>query len=144
MVAASAAFAAALIGLAPAARADEPDPFQLLFGDSGINTWTPTADTDLAALSPTLASDLATSVDGYEQGAGGFYSSDPFTALTDHVDPSAFIANPDGIGILPDNGIADLAVGLDYTVFSTGGYGSVDLLVDTVLAALGVPDLIGF
>ena len=33
---------AALIGLAPAARADtEPDPFEALFGDSGINTWTP-------------------------------------------------------------------------------------------------------
>ena len=37
VMAVGAAFAAALIGLAPAARADEPDPFQLLFGDSGIN-----------------------------------------------------------------------------------------------------------
>jgi hypothetical protein len=38
------AFAAALIGVAntPAARADN-DPFEDLFGDSGINTWTPTA-----------------------------------------------------------------------------------------------------
>jgi hypothetical protein len=139
-----AAFAAALIGLAPAARADEPDPFQLLFGDSGINTWTPTADTDLAALSPTLASDFAASVDGFESGTGGFWAGDPFTILTDHLDPSAFIANPDGVGSVPDIGFGDLAVGLDYTVFATGGYGSVDLLVDTLLAALGVPDLIGF
>ena len=37
VMAAGVAFAAALFGLAPAARADEPDPFQLLFGDSGIN-----------------------------------------------------------------------------------------------------------
>jgi hypothetical protein len=144
VMAAGVTFAAVLIGLAPAARADEPDPFQLLFGDSGINTWTPTADTDLAALSPTLASDLVTSVDGYEQGTGGFYASDPFTVLADHLDPSAFSANPDGVGLLPDNGIGDLAVGLDYTVFSTGGYGSVDLLVDGLLAALGVPGLVGF
>lgn len=141
---AAAAFAAALIGLAPAARADEPDPFQLLFGDSGINTWTPAADTDLAALSPTLASDFAASVDGFESGAGGFWAEDPFTILTDDLDPSAFTANLDGVGSLPGNGIGDLAVGLDYTVFSTGGYGSVDLLVDTLLASLGVPDLIGF
>ena len=94
VMAAGAAFAAALIGLAPAARADEPDPFQLLFGDTGFNSWTTTADTDLVALSPTLASDFATSVDGYETGAGGFYASDPFTILTHDLDPSAFIANP--------------------------------------------------
>ncbi|MFZ0715400.1 hypothetical protein [Mycobacterium sp.] len=139
-----AAVAAALIGLAPAARADEPDPFQLLFGDSGINTWTPTADTDLAALSPTLASDFAASVDGFESGAGDLYSEDPFTLAADHFDPIAFIANPDGVGLLPDNGIADLAVGLDYTLFSTGGYGLVDPFVDALLGALGVPGLVGF
>ena len=33
-----AAFAATLIGLAPAARADtEPDPFEDLFGTAGVN-----------------------------------------------------------------------------------------------------------
>ena len=143
VMAASAAFAAALIGLAPAARADEPDPFQLLFGDSGINTWTPTADAYLDTNDPTLASDLVTSVDSYEQGAGGFWSSEPFTLLADYLDPSAFTTGPDGFGI-PDNGIGDLAVGLDYTVFSTGGYGSVDVLVDGLLSALGVPGLVGF
>jgi hypothetical protein len=133
-----------LAGAAVPVTSNDDGPFETLFGDSGINTWTPTADTDLAALSPTLASDFATSVDGYETGAGGFYSSEPFTILTHDLDPTAFSANPDGVGLLPDTGIADLAVGLDYTVFSTGGYGSVDLLVDGLLSALGVPDLVGF
>ena len=43
-IAVGVAFAVALIGLAnaPAADADDDlDPFQDLFGDSGINTWTP-------------------------------------------------------------------------------------------------------
>ena len=47
VMAVAAVFAAALIGLAngPAARADtEPEPFQDLFGDTGINPWTPAAD----------------------------------------------------------------------------------------------------
>lgn len=94
VMAAGADDAAALIGLAPAATADGPDPFQLLFGDSGINTWTPTADTDLAALSPTLASDFATSVDSFDASASGgsipFIDGDsPFRGLLDHFDPSA-------------------------------------------------------
>jgi hypothetical protein len=41
VIGAVAAFAAALIGLAPPARSDEPDPFQLLFGNTGLNAWTP-------------------------------------------------------------------------------------------------------
>ena len=56
-----AAFAAALIGLAnaPAARADtEPDRVEDLFGDSGINSWTPSVDSSLAtvAVEPVTAS----------------------------------------------------------------------------------------
>jgi hypothetical protein len=44
-----AAFAAALIGLAPAARADtEPDPFEDLLGSYGSNSWTVSADNALA------------------------------------------------------------------------------------------------
>ena len=63
-----AAFAAALIGLAnaPAARADtEPEPFQYLFGDSGINTWTPSADSLLNSSDPTLAGNWDTSGDNF-------------------------------------------------------------------------------
>lgn len=134
VMAAGAAFAAALIGLAPAAKADEPDPFQLLFGDSGINTWTPTADTDLAALSPTLASDLVTSVDNFQTGFYTLYGSVAFTDLTDALDPSAFSVNPDGIPI-PDNAIGDLATGLDYTLFASG-LGSLDTDVLILLGPL--------
>ena len=140
VMAVGAAFGAALIGLAPAARADEPDPFQELFGDSGINTWTPTADTDLATLSPTLVGDFSASVDNYQLG-GDLYADDPFTAVTHFLDPSAFSVDL-GVGLDPDNGIGDLAVGLDYAVFATGGYDSVDLFLDSILAALGVPDLV--
>jgi len=126
VMAAGAAFAAALIGLAPEARADEPDPFQLLFGDSGINTWTPTADTDLAALSPTLASDFATSVDSFDASASGgsipFIDGDsPFRGLLDHFDSSAFtVVGPDNL-LIPDNAIGDFATGLDYAIFASGG-----------------------
>jgi len=122
VMAAGAAFAAALIGLAPEARADEPDPF----GDSGINTWTPTADTDLAALSPTLASDFATSVDSFDASASGgsipFIDGDsPFRGLLDHFDSSAFtVVGPDNL-LIPDNAIGDFATGLDYAIFASGG-----------------------
>jgi hypothetical protein len=100
------------------------DPFQELYGDTGFNSWTTTADTDLAALSPTLASDFATSVDSFQAdttGGGNFIDGDdPFRFLVYHFDPSAFSANP-GLGGLPDNAIGDFATGLDYTVFASGG-----------------------
>jgi hypothetical protein len=142
--AAGAAFAAALIGLAhaPAGRADtEPDPFQLLFGDSGINTWTPTADTDLAALSPTLAADFETSVDYFDPVNSGFFIDDPFSNLAYFVDPSGFSADP-LVGGLPDNAIGDFGVSLDYTLFATGLGNPVDFFLDGLLSELGViPDL---
>jgi hypothetical protein len=131
VMAVGAVFAAALIGLAPAARADEPDPFQLLFGDSGINTWTPTADAYLDTNDPTLASDLVTSVDNFEGGffADSLFGSVAFTELTDALDPSAFTASP-FLGGLPDNAIGDLAVGTDYTLFASGlGSLDADLLI---------------
>jgi hypothetical protein len=126
-----AAFAAALIGLAPSARADEPDPFQLLFGDSGINTWTPAADAYLDTNDPTLASELVTSVDNFQMGFFGddYFGSVTFTLLADALDPSAFTASP-LLGGLPDNAISDLAVGLDYTLFASGlGSLDADLLI---------------
>jgi hypothetical protein len=130
--AAGAAFAAALIGLAhaPAARADEPEPFQDLFGDTGFNSWTPSADTDLAALSPTLDADFATSVDNFflQTDFSCFIETscadDPFTLLANSLDPSAFSNH------LPDNAIGDLAVGLDYTTFASGLGPVVDVPID--------------
>jgi hypothetical protein len=123
--AAGTAVAAALIGLAnaPAATADtDLDPFQDLFGNTGFNTWTPTADTDLGA----LAGGLDTSVDNFLQtsfGCIGSCADDPFTLLTQLLDPSAFSPlGPDAIG--------DLAVGLDYTTFASGLGPVVDVPLD--------------
>ena len=107
VMAAGAAFAAALIGLAPAARADAPDPFQILFGDSGFNAWTTTADAYLDTNDPTLAANFESSVDGFHPGGSFLFPNDPFTFLTDEIDPSAFS------GGFPDNAIGDFAVGLD-------------------------------
>ena len=126
-MAVGAAVAATLIGLAnaPAARADtDLDPFEDLFGTAGINTWTPTADTDLAALG--LGGGFDTTVDNFQQTAFslvfGVGADDPFSLLAHSLDPSAF-SNLDlsafGPG-LPDNAIGDLAVALDYTTFASG------------------------
>ena len=137
VLAAGAAFAAAVIGLAPAARADEPDPFQLLFGDTGLNTWTPSADAYLDTNDPTLAADFDASATDFEGGFGvdQLFASVTFTELTDALDPSAFTASP-FLGGLPDNAIGDLAVGLDYTLFASG-LGSLDADLLVPLVSLG-------
>jgi hypothetical protein len=123
--AAGAAFAAALIGLAhaPTAGADtESDPFQLLFGDTGINSWTPGVDGYLDSNDPTLAADLDTSLDSFLASSGDH----PFTELTVLLDLSAFGA--DG----PDSGLGDLAVGLDYSLFASGLAPIVDPILDAI------------
>jgi hypothetical protein len=118
-----AALAAALIGLAhtPAARADtEPDPFEDLFGTAGINTWTPSADSFLASSDPTLAANFDTSVDNFWSAGGdvGSAGDDPFTILVaELVGAPAFGGGEINV---PVNGISDLAVGLDYSVFASG------------------------
>jgi hypothetical protein len=144
---AAVAVGAALLGgtafdvdTAPWAGADtgtDLDPLAQLYGDTGFNSWTTTADTDLAALSPTLASDLVTSVDNFQAGFDTYFGAVTFTYLTDYLDPSAFSANPDGL-LIPDNAIGDLATGLDYTLFASG-LGSLDA---DLLLPLG--SLIGF
>jgi hypothetical protein len=106
---------------APAAAAapSDLDPFEDLFGTAGINTWTPTADTDLGA----LAGGFDTSVDNFSAAnvvpVVPFVvpDSDPISDGLYSFDHSAFTADP-ALGGLPDNGIGDLAVGLDYTLFS--------------------------
>jgi hypothetical protein len=118
-VTAGAAFGAALIGLAPPARADEPEPFQDLFGDSGFNSWTVSADNSLATSDPTLAASLATSVDNF--GSSGIPPG--FENIVGQLDPSAFsveLTGPDQYGYFPVDGVGDTAVGLDYGLFATG------------------------
>jgi hypothetical protein len=114
---------AALVGdVAPSASADpgtDLDPLAQLFGDTGFNSWTTAADTDLASLSPTLTADFATSVGNFNANADPLPGpvNDPISLGLYAVDPSAFSADP-SLGGLPDSGIGDLAVGLDYGLFS--------------------------
>jgi hypothetical protein len=145
-LAVSAAFAAALIGLAnaPAARADtDPDPFEDLFGSSGINTWTASADNALGV----GGGGFDTSVDSFL--AGVPRSDDPITVLVAILDPSAFSGLPlgeFGLPLLgaPINGVGDLAVGLDYSNFASGLAPTLDPIInpiDTILNLLinGLP-----
>lgn len=146
----STAFAAALIGLAntPVARADGPDPFEDLFGDSGFNSWTPAADASLLSSAPTLAATLDTSVEQYIPNVA---AADPITTLTSEVDPSAFtfsdewfINGPGGTTLwpglpidtvpppdctygcdlvavpIPQDSIGDAALGSDYLLYLGG------------------------
>jgi hypothetical protein len=125
---ASVAVGAALLGgaafdvdIAPPADADtgsDLDPLVQLYGDTGFNSWTTTADADLAALSPTLTADFDSGVVNFDANNVAPYLSpvsDPISLGLYSVDPSAFSADP-SLGGLPDSGIGDLAVGLDYTL----------------------------
>jgi hypothetical protein len=133
-----AAFGAALIGLAPAARADiEPDPFQDLFGDTGINTWTTAADSSVISNAPDLAASMDTSVDNFLTVADSNFGPDvEFSELAAFIDPSSF--NPDagmffsscpGCEITPLDATGDFALGLDYAVYASGLSTVVDPLV---------------
>lgn len=151
----AAAFAAALIGAAPAARADGPDPFEDLFGDSGINIWTPSADSFLDSNDPTLAGSLDGSVDNFLDKVDGVTGGinedwDPLSNLVYEFDPTSFqldgyYTSP-GDGGLPITGLSDLAVGLDYTLFAADlepvGTGLTDLVqipFDISIALLYLP-----
>jgi hypothetical protein len=144
-----AACAAALIGLVPAARADE-GPLEQLLGDTGFNSWTPTADADLQADDPSLVAvidpDLSPFLSGVNDG-----QDDPLSLLLYEFDPSAF--SQDGFtgidpeaGGLPDNALADLVMTLDFADYATGlegvGQGLTDLVqlpYDIVIALLYLP-----
>lgn len=136
---------AALIGLAPAARADtEPDPFQALFGDTGINSWTPSADSSLISSDPTLAADLNTSVENFLADAPVSTQfpegDDPFSFVTWELDPSTFTADPTLAGGLPDNALGDSAVALDYALFASGLGGNDVGIADSLNFLANVPD----
>ena len=145
-----AACAAALIPNSPVARADAPDPFEDLFGDTGINSWTPAADAWLLSSDPTEAGNLDSSVESFianESVSLNFpEGDDQFTFLLWTFDPTAFTPGDCGYGcfppgldpaVLPDSNIADFAVGLDYTLFATGiggnDLGLYDLFVSPAL-----------
>ncbi len=149
-MAASAVFAAALIvGNAPAARADNEvlpsddlsgglNPFEDLFGNSGINTWTTSADSFLASNDPTLAANLDTSVDNFLFNFGN--QVDPFSIIAYRLDPSLpldqlpFSMDPAGFGYFLDSGVplnatGDFALGLDYMLYASGIGATLDPII---------------
>ena len=143
---------AALIGLAPAARADtEPDPFEDLLGTAGVNNWTASADASLDASNPTEAANLDASIDTFNNDIDLAYQIDPLSQLAFEFDPSGFGADgytsiDAAAGGLPLNAITDLAVGLDYTLWASDltGVGSgltdiVQIPEDIVIALLYLP-----
>jgi len=137
-----AACGAALIGLAPAARADE-GPLEQLLGDTGFNSWTPAADADLQADDPSLLASIDASLPGFLSGL-----NDPLSLTLFEFDPTAFSDggfDPEAGG-LPDNALADLVVTLDFADYATGleGVGQgfseiVQLPEDIVIALLYLP-----
>jgi hypothetical protein len=144
---------AALIGLAPAARADGPDPFEDLFGDTGINAWTPAADASLLSSDPTEAANLDASVENFLADAPVSTQfpegDDPFSFITWELDPSAFTGEPlvDHLlygtvvpGGLPDNAIGDSAVALDYALFASGLGGNDVGIADSLNFLANLPD----
>jgi hypothetical protein len=137
-MAVGAAFAAVLIGLAPAARADsEPDPFEDLLGTAGVNTWTPTADAELLSSNPTEAANLDASIDTFNADIGTGLQVDPLSLLALEFDPSSFAEGgftgiDPAAGGLPNDVIGDLAAGLDYSLWADGATGVGTGLTDIV------------
>jgi hypothetical protein len=137
-ITAFAAFAAAAIGLAnaPAARADiGADPFQDLFGDTGINSWTPSADSLLNSSDPTLAEAWDSSVENFIFNMGN--QEDPFSIIADRLDPSSFSMDPAGFGYFLDDGVplnatGDFALGLDWTLWESGIGPTLDPIIFSV------------
>lgn len=109
------------------------NPFEDLFGNTGINSWTVSADNSLATSDPTLAATLDTSVDNFLINFGN--QVDPFSIIVDRfLDPSAFSADPAGFGYFLDAGVplnatGDFALGLDYTLFESGIGATLDPII---------------
>lgn len=120
--AAMAAFAAGLmsVGSAPVALADD-DPFEDLFGSTGLNAWTVGLDNALPAQ---LASFLDTAIVSFQG-----LDADPVSDLVGAIDSSAFV------GGFPDDFLGDLAVGLDYTLFPLGLGVLLDPVIDGLLGS---------
>jgi hypothetical protein len=145
-IAVGAGFVAAMIALAQEAKADtDIDPFQDLFGATGVNSWTPAADSYLASIDPTgaLAGNLDTSVDKFVTVAAPPYFYGPdlvFSSLVDGNDPSAFsIPIPMVDFLVPLTPTGDFALGLDYTLFASGLAPVVDPLITDLVQLSFLP-----
>jgi hypothetical protein len=116
------AAAAALIGAGVASADTDLGPFQDLFGDAGINTWTPEADALLLADDPSLDATLTTSVDNFWNSG-----DDPITIFIAENDPGSFDTSPG----LPVTGTGDAAVALDYSIYANGLASTLDPQLST-------------
>ncbi len=114
------------------------NPFEDLFGNSGINTWTTSADSFLASNDPTLAANLDTSVDNFLINFGN--QVDPFSTIAYRLDPSLppdqlpFSMDPAGFGYFLDDGVplnatGDFALGLDYLSYASGIGATLDPII---------------
>jgi hypothetical protein len=121
------------------------DPFQDLFGDTGINSWTPAADSYLASIDPTnaLATNFDASVDNFVTVAGPPYFYGPdlvFSELAYGSDPSAFsIPIPMIEFLTPVDSTGEFALGLDYTMYASGLAPVVDPLIMDLVQASQLP-----
>ncbi len=102
------------------------DPFQDLFGDTGINSWTPAADSYLATIDPTnaLATNFDASVDNFV--GGELIGPAAYWGQYDLLSLDAWSSDPEGAFsisgdvLTPLTSTADLALGADYALFATG------------------------
>ncbi len=108
-------------------------------------------DATLLADNPTEAANLDVSIDTFNSDIHLAYQIDPLSQLAFEFDPTGFGADgytgiDSAIGGLPLNGLTDLAVGLDYTLWASNltGVGSgltdiVQIPYDIVIALLYLP-----
>jgi hypothetical protein len=156
-IAVGTAFAAAILASTPTARADDMqisidgldlfptagntaaapsdlDPFEDLFGDSGINTWTTSAD---ASLPSTTAASLDATVDAFQNDG----IPPAFENIIGQLDPSAYAVDLTG----PEQGyfladpLGDLATTLDFSLYASGLAPTLDpAILDTFNVAEGI------
>jgi hypothetical protein len=100
----------------PAAWPQTPntDPFQDLYGDSGINSWTPEADSWLNTNDPTLAASLGQLV--FDEDSSGIPA--PGINIIGQLDPGAY--SDQGGSYLPADWLGDLANTLDFSLYASG------------------------
>jgi hypothetical protein len=107
----------------PAAAPADVGPFELLFGDSGINSWTPDVDALLGN---------ATSLDSLVEAFQTDGAAKPFeNILTEWLLDYSAYSDQNG-AYLPDTALGDLATTVDFSLFASGLAPSVDpAILDT-------------
>jgi hypothetical protein len=121
-------------GATAAAAPSDLDPFEDLFGDSGINTWTTSAD---ASLPSTTAGSLDATVDAFHNDG----IPPAFENIIGQLDPSAYAVDLTGPeqGDFPADPLGDLATTLDFSLYTSGLAPTLDpAILDTFNVAEGI------